>query len=305
MKSRKRSVVKIMGIKSHLGGRELLLVILLIQLSVCLIFPQPGQKIQQFLQKGGSQPAAGEDAWLYTAGQFQIEYTGCSEEDAVLVCRSALDALDALKKAGFTEKHDPGQPIFIRVYPDTESLALDFGWTEDTTAMGAYLNGVLGVLAPSAWMKGEKTQEKFDREGPVLHELTHLMVDEMTDGHYNRWWTEGMAQYMEKQVYGFQMQPPLHIDRFCTLKELEQEFHRLNERQAYWQALMATEYIQETYTGAALLNIMRQAAETGDFQDSLTTVLDRNEKELEIGYQEYIQKKWGTGWRVEKQPITH
>ncbi len=211
---------------------------------------------------------------------FQVEAERVPEADLFMVCIAAERARQELTAAGFPCRAE--EKIPLTVFPDTESLARHFGWEKNEQAMGAYHAGELGVLAPSVWMEPEKSLPRFEREGPLLHELTHLVVDEMMEGHYNRWWTEGIAQYMEKKLHGFQMKTPAEIDRVYTLEELTRRFETLEQRQAYYQALLAVEYLTEKYSESVLTAIMQEAAARKDFDKSLSAVLG-------IGYNEFVQ----------------
>ena len=46
--------------------------------------------------------------------------------------------------------------------------------------MGAYCNGILSVLSPDLWVDSDNEvviRERFMEDGPVVHELTHLVLD--------------------------------------------------------------------------------------------------------------------------------
>ena len=211
---------------------------------------------------------------------FRVEAGEVSDADLFMVCTAAERALQELTAAGFPRRGE--EKIPLKVFPDPDSLALRFGWEKGEPAMGAYYAGELGVLAPSAWMGAEKTEARFETEGPLLHELAHLVVDELAEGNYNRWWTEGIAQYMEKKLHGFRMKTPEERKRAYTMEELTFRFETLDQRQAYAQSLAAVEYIAEDYSESALTAIMQEAAARKDFDKSLSFVLG-------IGYNEFVQ----------------
>ena len=52
----------------------------------------------------------------------------------------------------------------------------------------------------------------YFKEGPMVHEYTHLVVDELTGGNYSRWFTEGVAQYVEQQVTGYTLDMDFDVD---------------------------------------------------------------------------------------------
>ena len=68
------------------------------------------------------------------------------------------------------------------VYPDTASLAGSIGWNRNESAMGVYWAGSIRILSPGEWIKGDALEKQFKQEGPMVHEFTHLMVDEITKG---------------------------------------------------------------------------------------------------------------------------
>ena len=95
----------------------------------------------------------------------------------------------------------------------------------------------------------------------MVHEFTHLMVDEITRGNYNRWWTEGIAQYSEKQITGFQFSDPFTGGReleYYSLEKLDSEFDRLDQQIAYWESLQLVEYIVDLYGEEQIFNILEQ-----------------------------------------------
>ena len=84
------------------------------------------------------------------------------------------------------------------------------------------------------------------------------MVDQLTRGNYNRWFTEGVAQYVEKKVTGFTLEAPsfdgkVEVYNFATL---ERDFDQLDQGMAYWQSLQAVEYMVELGGEPGLLRVI-------------------------------------------------
>jgi hypothetical protein len=153
----------------------------------------------------------------------------------------------------------PDKQTTIVIYPDSSSLAASFGWDKNEKALGVYWGGTIRVLTPSAWLSGVGQQQQFVKEGPMVHEFTHLMVDQMTRGNYNRWWTEGIAQYTEKQITGFEFASPFNGNQpvyYYTLDNLEKNFDTLDQPVAYWEALQAVDFIVDNYGEQKIYTIM-------------------------------------------------
>ena len=112
------------------------------------------------------------------------------------------------KRLGF----NPQGKSLVLIYPTREALGKSFGWAADQSAMGVYWAGVIRVLSPMAWVESAVTSEvekEFRSSGPMVHEYTHLVVDYITRGNYTRWLTEGVAQYVERDITGFVLSEPL------------------------------------------------------------------------------------------------
>lgn len=291
-------------LKPNFRGQAGLGIFLWLQLTILFFLAHGETGLQTIASKLPFLPATAfsQGVWQETE-HFQIEAFQSDPQDLLKVSLAAETAYQKLEEEGFISSQTG--KICMKIYPDTESLAESFGWEKDEQAMGAYADGVIGILAPSSWMGENQSQERFEREGPVLHELTHLLVDEMCEGHYNRWWTEGVAQYMEKKIYHFQMTPPDSIETFYSLEQMTQNFDRLKQRQAYWQALQTVEFLEEKHPGSSLKEIMQQAARSKNFEQGFTAALNLDIIKFEQEYEEYIKLKWGTGCSVEQQPITH
>jgi len=156
----------------------------------------------------------------------------------------------------------------VVVYPTAASLNRSFGWT-DLNAMGAYWAGTIRVLAPSAWITAGSLavqRDIFFTEGPMAHELTHLAVDDRTGGAAPRWLQEGLAQYEERRLTGFQLARP-DGDTWYPFAELAGHFDSLtDQRTAYYQSLAAVTCMYRRFGAARVRGLLARLA-AGDTMD--------------------------------------
>lgn len=211
---------------------------------------------------------------------FVVKYTG-DDATAHMVAATAEEARDKVERY-FGIESKAKTPLVI--YPDTVSMARSMGWDRDQKAMGVYFAGTIRVLDPSNWIEGEDPERDFVANGPMVHEYVHLVIDQMTAGNYPRWFTEGMAQYVEREINGFMFSVPeaAHENPY-TLNELEHDFDNLDQAKAYWQSLTAVEYIIDKYGDDAPLKIMKMLGKGYTMHqalDALGTDYDRFAVEL-------------------------
>lgn len=177
---------------------------------------------------------------------FRIKYLPVDDYCMGLLSEAAEDAYGKVSSRMGCE---PSRPITIVVYPDNASLAASFGWDRNEKALGVYWGGTIRILSPRAWLANLGQKQRFIKEGPMVHELAHLMVDEMSRGNYNRWWTEGVAQYTEREITGFEFSSPFREKDdlyYYQLDNLEKNYDSLEQSVAYWESLQAVDYIVRT-----------------------------------------------------------
>ena len=158
----------------------------------------------------------------------------------------------------------PKGRMLVLLYPDRESLGESFGWSANQSAMGVYWAGVIRVLSPSAWIENAaavELAEEFRSTGPMVHEYTHLAVDYIARGNYPRWLTEGVAQYVERDVTGFILWEPLvhHNEEWIPLEKLDSCFdNALSQSKAYRQSLAMLDCLVEKHGPDSFLRILRR-----------------------------------------------
>lgn len=191
---------------------------------------------------------------------FVVRYSKGTTEEAMakLVLKNAEQIYQPVIKA---YGYKPGGKITVVLYPTREALGRTFGWSADESAMGVYWGGVIRVLSPEQWINsGEKGDMAavFAQSGPMAHELTHLVVDYKTRGNYTRWLTEGIAQYKENQVTGFEFNDPAgRLDQpLYSLAQMDDQFDALpNQALAYSESLSAIRYLGRRY-GEDKINLL-------------------------------------------------
>lgn len=147
-------------------------------------------------------------------------------------------------------KQGPAKALVV-IDPDRQALNRAFGWDASQGAMGVYWAGVIRLLSPREWLNVhdmEKLMASFDREGPVAHEYVHLLVDYRTAGNYSRWLTEGLAQYLERDLTGYELAEHYDTAELLPLAALDRYFDQPgSQSQAYRQALVTVDYLVEHY----------------------------------------------------------
>ncbi|TCL35546.1 collagenase [Anaerospora hongkongensis] len=194
----------------------------------------------------------------FETAHFIIKYT-VHDADTVAMVAQAAEAAYAPVEAAFGSA--PTEKTLLLVYPDRKEMNKVFGWSGDQSAMGVYWGGVIQLLSPHAWLKAGESTDEFIRSGPMVHEFTHLVFDHMTNGNYTRWFTEGLAQYMEYKTNGYEWlsnsnkQP----EKFYTQAELDKDFDNLPDQSlAYRSSLAAIRYIAETQGDDKLNQVMQE-----------------------------------------------
>ncbi|MDD3363476.1 MAG: peptidase MA family metallohydrolase [Syntrophomonas sp.] len=213
---------------------------------------------------------------------YIIKYLPLDEDGVKLVAESAEEAYTSVSSS---LGRQPAKQTTIVIYPDNMSLAASFGWDKNEKALGVYWGGTIRILSPNAWLSDLGQRERFVKEGPMVHEFTHLIVDEMTKGNYNRWWTEGIAQYTEKKITGFEFADPFAGGQkfhYYTLENLEKNFDSLDQSVAYWESLQAVDFLVNSYGEEKLYTILRYLG-NGDSMTKAT------EKALGIDYKTFAE----------------
>ncbi len=210
---------------------------------------------------------------------YYVEVIGQTAEDAYIKVSDLF---------GYQSDHQ----TTIIVYPDSASLAQSFGWEKDEKAMGVYWAGTIRLLSPQQWIKESVNWEQiFVSQGPVYHEFAHLVVDDITKGNYSRWFTEGIAQHVEKKLTGFEFAAPSPeaSSGYYEFAVLEKNFDDLDQKLAYWQSLQVVEYLVNNYGEESLLNILHYLGESDQMEEAVYKTLGIDYNTFENNFLQSLQ----------------
>lgn len=222
---------------------------------------------------------------------FELYYTESDRDVADLVLETAESVYDeVVEQMGF----QPAGRVPVILYPNRHELRQAFGWGRGESALGVYWHGTIRLLSPNAWLNRtdkNKQGKAFQKQNPIAHELTHYLLDYMTSGNYTRWFTEGLAQRIERRVTGF-----LWIESNSTLKQplyaladLRDRFDSLqNQPLAYRQSYLLVEYMAQTHGEESLSRLVNLLANGVAFEPAVEQIYRMDMDEIYTGWKGWV-----------------
>ena len=167
------------------------------------------------------------------------------------------------------------KPIIV-IFSKKEYMTKILGREESQAVpMGAYYGGVLNILSPSQWLeRGDSLADRFLTEGPMIHEMVHMAVDQKLFYGYPLWFTEGIALFYENCYTGYEWRPDLkETASAISLEALEDHFQHIDEALAYRRAFDIIYTISLLYGQQAITQILEYMAQGISFSKAyyLTT----------------------------------
>jgi len=235
------------------------------------------------------------------AEHFYVKFKPGNRAAAELVLETAeLFYPEVTEDFGFNTR----TRIPIIMYASREELNKNFGWDADNSAMGVYWAGTIRVLAPDAWIHEtdlRSVRDRFISSGPMAHELTHLVVDYLTGGNYPRWFTEGVAQYEEYKLTGFQINGPGFYEGLSlySMRELDDKFDALPDQSlAYWESLASVRYLVSFHGEGVLGDLIIELGRGLDFSTALKKVTGLVYADFEKQWQEWAINAGNFSWQA-------
>ncbi len=234
------------------------------------------------------------DMAAYETEHFIIKYT---EADADMVSMIGQAAEAAYQPVTGALQYVPKGKTLILIHPNKNELRQAFGWSGNESAMGVYWGGTIQLLSPHVWLNGGDSIEEFIHSGPMVHEYTHLVFDYMTNGNYPRWFTEGLAQYVEYRVNHYEwITAGNRLDsNMYTMEQLDKQFDDLpNQALAYRESLAAVRYIAEVYGEDKLLEVITDLKSGDSLEKAINKSIGLDYPDFEHAWQQWAMTQMNT-----------
>jgi hypothetical protein len=223
----------------------------------------------------------------YETAHYIVKYTPVDADTVDMVAEAAEAAYQpVVEKLGYT----PHGKTLILIYPSKAELRQAFGWSDNESAMGVYWGGVIQVLSPHVWLNGGESVQEFIHSGPMVHEYTHLVFDYITNGNYPRWFTEGLAQFVEYRVNNYEWKTAGNKldNKMYTMAQLDQQFDELpNQALAYRESLAAVRYIDEVYGEDKLRGIISSLKANQTLENAIAKTLGIDYATFELSWKQW------------------
>lgn len=204
------------------------------------------------------------DFMEYQTEHFIIKYR---PEDENVIREVANMFEDSYVAAAEEYNYSSAEKTVVVIYKDQNEFWNYQKSIQGQAVMGLYNMGTIHVLSPNYYTEQqESSMEFFKKNGPVLHEYTHKVVDELTDGNIELWLTEGLALYEEYKVNDTEWAPGFEYERYFNSREMREGFMYADEVQAYRQSYDMVEYLIDTY-GKDKLQLLLSELKSGSNTD--------------------------------------
>jgi hypothetical protein len=204
------------------------------------------------------------DFMEYQTEHFSIKYRPEDENVIRDTAQMFEDSYDtALEEFGYGSQ----EKTVIIIYKDQNEFWNYQESIKGQAVMGLYNMGTIHVLSPNAYKnQDQESMEFFKDNGPVLHEYTHKVIDELTGGNIELWLTEGLALYEEYKISGTEWAPGFEYERYFISREMREGFMYADEVQSYRQSFDMIKYLIDNY-GMEKMQLLMKELKAGNSTD--------------------------------------
>jgi len=222
------------------------------------------------------------------------------QEYAVSLAHQALTTMSA------RYEFVPRGPILVEIFPKHDDFAVrTVGLPGMIGALGVCFGRVVAMDSPKARPPGE-----FQWEATLWHELGHVITLQMSNQRVPRWLTEGISEYEEKKARperGREMDVMfaglLNRGETIKLKDLNAAFQSPKTiTLAYYQASLLVDHLVTTYGQAGMNKLLRAYGLGADTETALKTVFNTDFDQLQAGFDQTIEKTFGSMRRALATP---
>ncbi len=173
--------------------------------------------------------------------------------------------------------YHPSTKSDIIIYSNEKDFLENLRFDKNDTPIGVYYSGIINILSPKRWINdSENFKQIYEVNGPVVHEFTHLLIDDITNGNYPMWLTEGLALYTEYKVTGFEWQGYDSANCKITLEDIDKRFDDLDQTAAYRKSFEVVKGISETWGFEKLRNMLGILGEGNNINQTSRAVFKTN-----------------------------
>lgn len=201
----------------------------------------------------------------YDTEHFIIKYR---KEDENIIRDTARMFEKSYKAAEKEFGYKPKDKTIIIIYRDIEELWSYQKSVQGQAVMGVYNMGTIHILSPNAYQaQGQNKLKFFESNGPILHEYTHRVVDDLAGGNVELWLTEGIALYEEYNIYGTEWADGFIYERYFNSEEMREGFMQVEQVQVYRQSFDMVKYLIDNY-GLDNMKLLLHELNSGESLDS-------------------------------------
>lgn len=211
---------------------------------------------------------------------FTIRFKTEDTEILELVSKASEEYYDEICKQ---YDYYPKDKTIVVLYDNSEELLENANLAKSKPPMGVYYASTIQILSPRVWCPPDEDIEYlFMNEGPMVHEFTHLVIDDITKGNYPLWLTEGLALYSEYIFTKYEWGKEIKDERIYTIEELNNDFNTLDQYLAYTQSFRVVKHMVETYGFEDVKKILKRLESGDSFEKAFKMVTNDKISELNI-----------------------
>jgi len=225
-----------------------------------------------------------------TEGKVTIRWYEGNQSFAGELMSTAQDALVRLAQdtGAYLKK-----PVKLYIYADTGDLQGAMIFPQEWTGGVAYTAyGIIAIGIASDELAWGKTS--------IVHELTHLVIHQMTLNPYNdlpRWLDEGLAMYNEgllEPTFASRLLKAVEGDTLISVRTLSSPFSTDSEKAllSYAQSYALVEYIIGAYGQSRMLELLTTFSQGSGYDEALENVYGFDMDGLDNLWREYIIGKF-------------
>jgi hypothetical protein len=228
-------------------------------------------------------------------GHFAIAYD--DEKDAALAADFAEVAERAYAELGAAFGYYPSAQVQIDILPEEPPAASEKGRTG--RAHSTLDGGHIGLVSPRVFGFAETA-----RTG-VYHEYWHIVANHLTGGKIPRWFDEGCAVLVARQLspgYGDYLKEALASGKLMSFKELEDFFSSPEEIDlgpaylAYAECCTIVEHFLDVY-GQQKLKALLEGLKESDLETAFEQVTKNELPEFEESWKRSLERgRWGQSY---------